>query len=52
VNAVHRDGDTAVDRESRELNVLSVGLDYRGDGYRLSADVGFQEHSSTRPVPA
>jgi iron complex outermembrane receptor protein len=44
VNAVHREGDTAVDRESRELNVLSVGLDYRGAGYRLSADVGFQEH--------
>jgi iron complex outermembrane receptor protein len=44
VNAVHRDGDTAVDRESRELNVLSVGLDYRGNNYRLSADAGFQEH--------
>jgi iron complex outermembrane receptor protein len=44
VNAVRRDGDTAVDRESRELNVLSVGLDYRGTGYRLSADAGFQEH--------
>jgi len=44
VNAVHRRGDTAVDRESRELNVLAVGLDYRGKGYRLSADAGFQEH--------
>jgi iron complex outermembrane receptor protein len=44
VNAVHRDGDTAVDRESRQLNVLSVGLDYRGNNYRLSADAGFQEH--------
>jgi iron complex outermembrane receptor protein len=44
VNAVHREGDTAVDRESRELNLLSVGLDYRGNNYRLSADAGFQEH--------
>jgi iron complex outermembrane receptor protein len=52
VNAVHRDGDTAVDRESRELNVLSVGLDYRGTGYRLSADVGFQEHALDAARPS
>jgi len=43
-NAVRRDGNTAIDREKRELNVVSVGLDYRGDNYRLSADIGFQEH--------
>lgn len=51
INAARRDGDTAVDRESRELNVLSVGMDYRGKNYRLSADVGFQEHKldSARP---
>jgi iron complex outermembrane receptor protein len=52
VNAVHRQGDTAVDRESRELNVLSVGLDYRGAGYRLSADVGFQEHALDNARPS
>jgi iron complex outermembrane receptor protein len=52
VNAVHRDGDTAVDRESRELNVLSVGFDYRGSGYRLSADVGFQEHALDAARPS
>jgi iron complex outermembrane receptor protein len=52
VNAVHRQGDTAIDRESRELNVLSVGLDYRGNGYRLSADVGFQEHALDNARPS
>jgi iron complex outermembrane receptor protein len=52
VNAVRRDGDTAVDREKRELNVLSVGLDYRGNNYRLSADVGFQEHKLDNPRPS
>jgi iron complex outermembrane receptor protein len=52
VNAVRRDGDTSVDREKRELNVLSVGLDYRGDNYRLSADVGYQEHKLTAPRPS
>lgn len=44
VNAVRRDGDTAVDRESRELSVYAVGMDYRGRGYRLSADLGHQDH--------
>jgi iron complex outermembrane receptor protein len=44
VNAVRRDGDTAVDRESRELSVYAIGMDYRGRGYRLSADVGHQDH--------
>jgi len=44
VNAVRRDGDTAVDRESRELSVYAVGVDYRGRGYRLSADIGHQDH--------
>ncbi len=52
VNAVRRDGDTAVDREARELNVLSVGLDYRGKGYRLSADAGFQEHALDAARPS
>jgi iron complex outermembrane receptor protein len=52
VNAARRDGDTAVDRESRELNVLSVGMDYRGNNYRLSADVGFQEHKLDNARPS
>lgn len=63
VNAVRRDGDTAVDRESRELSVYSVGVDYRGRGFRLSADLGHQDHqlrgarpsvtvSDALPIPA
>jgi iron complex outermembrane receptor protein len=52
INAARRDGDTAVDRESRELNVFSVGLDYRGGNYRLSADVGFQEHRLDNARPS
>ncbi len=49
VNAAHREGDTAVDRESRKLDVIAVGMDYRGDGYRLSADIGYQDHSLNSP---
>ncbi|MEH6433884.1 TonB-dependent receptor [Massilia sp. DD77] len=52
VNAVRRDGDTAVDREARELSVYSVGMDYRGRGFRLSADVGHQDHSLTGARPS
>lgn len=44
VNAARREGDTAIDRENRELSVFSVGVDYRGRGYRLSADLGHQDH--------
>ena len=44
VNAARREGDTAIARENRELSVFSVGVDYRGSGYRLSADLGHQDH--------
>ncbi|WEF34545.1 TonB-dependent receptor [Pseudoduganella chitinolytica] len=49
VNAVRRDGGTAVDREERELAVASVGLDWNGGNYRLSADVGYQDQELTAP---
>jgi len=52
VNAAHREGDTAVDRESRKLDVIAVGMDYRGDGYRLSADIGYQDHALHAPRPS
>jgi iron complex outermembrane receptor protein len=52
VNAVRRDGATGVDREGRELSVLSVGLDYRERNYRLSADLGYQNHDLTAPRPS
>ena len=51
LNAVRRDGDTAIDDESRELSVLAVGIDHRQARLRLSADLGYQDHrlSGTRP---
>ncbi|HWJ94236.1 MAG TPA: TonB-dependent receptor plug domain-containing protein, partial [Telluria sp.] len=52
VNAVRRDGGTAVDREQRELSLLSVGVDYRGKGYRLSADLGYQDHKLDNARPS
>nr|WP_314637880.1 TonB-dependent siderophore receptor [uncultured Janthinobacterium sp.] len=52
INAVRRDGDTAVDREKRELSVFSIGADYRGRDFRLSADAGYQEHKLRNPRPS
>lgn len=50
VNAAHREGGTGVDNEGVNLDVASVGLDWRSRNARLSADVGYQDHrlSQTR----
>nr|WP_307722095.1 TonB-dependent siderophore receptor [Duganella callida] len=52
VNVARRDGDTGVDREHRELTVASVGLDFQARDFRLSADVGYQDHKLTSPRPS
>lgn len=52
VNAARRDGGTAVEREERELDVLSLGADYRGDSFRVSADIGYQNHMIDAPRPS
>lgn len=44
LNMARRDGDSAVDGESGELSLLSLGVDYRGDNLRISADLGYQDH--------
>lgn len=43
-NGVYRQGDTPVDRESRELALGAIGLDFRGERLRLSADVGHSDN--------
>jgi len=52
INGVRRDGETAVDREERTLSVFSIGADYRGRGYRVSADVGYQNHRLDNARPS
>lgn len=51
-NLVRRSGETAVDGQGRELNVAALGLDYRGDRVRVSADVGYQDHRIKAPRPS
>lgn len=52
VNAARRDGETAVDDEKRRLDMFAVGLDQRGEHFRLSADVGYQDHDIDAPRPS
>ncbi|MFZ4875837.1 TonB-dependent receptor [Janthinobacterium sp. Mn2066] len=52
VNAAKRQGETSVKREDHDVGMFSVGLDYRGRGYRLSADAGYQNFDLTAPRPS
>jgi len=51
-NAVQRKGGTAIDDEHRELQLAALGADYRGRGYRLSADLGWQDSKLRNARPA
>ena len=43
VNAVHREGGTAVDGETRRLTAASIAFDYQGEKLRVTTDVGYQK---------
>lgn len=43
-NGVTNHGNTAVDGESNELDMATLGADYRGKALRISADLGYQDH--------
>lgn len=51
VNAVLRNGETAVDGQDRALSLLSAGFDYEGERLRYSADLGYQDHRIDAPRP-
>ncbi len=52
LNAVRRNGGTAVDDEHRKLSAYIIGLDYHGYGLRVSADVGYQDHQLDHSQPS
>lgn len=52
VNLVHREGETRIQDDRRRTTLLSTGLDYRGDNFRTSLDVGYQKKPSTAAQPA
>jgi iron complex outermembrane recepter protein len=43
MNAMARGGDTAIDNESRQQRLFTLGLDYQGDNLRVNADFGYQK---------
>jgi len=51
LNAASRDGESAVEHEEREMRVVGLGLDQRGDRARFSADLGWQTNRLDDPRP-
>ncbi|MCF7499808.1 TonB-dependent receptor [Pseudoalteromonas sp. L1] len=52
VNLVQRGGETSVDNQDRDLTVASVGVDHQSENFRVSLDLGFQDHQVDAPRPA
>ena len=51
LNLARRDGESSVEGKERELSVIGLGLDRRGDRARFSADFGWQDHRIDAPRP-
>lgn len=49
LNAVQRDGNTAIHHEDSRLTFATLGLDFTGEDLRLSADLSYQKQHITRP---
>ena len=52
INIVGRDGEDAVDNEDTKLGAMTIGWDHQADNFRLSADVGYQDHHIDSPRPS
>lgn len=51
-NVARRDGESSVDGQDRQLTVLGLGIDRRGERARFSADLGWQDHRIDAPRPS
>jgi len=51
INAVSREGESAVEDQDRSLGVVSIGTDYAGERFRFSADLGYQDNRIDAPRP-
>ncbi len=51
-NLAARDGETSVEDQERSLIVGALGVDYRGDRFRFSADIGLQDNRIDAPRPS
>lgn len=44
LNAVQRDGKTEVNDAKSRIGLVTLGVDWRGSGVRVSADLGYQDY--------
>lgn len=51
-NGVDRRGDTGVDGETRALQLLTLGTDFRSNDLRISADLGYQDQQLDASPPS
>jgi iron complex outermembrane receptor protein len=49
-NGSYRDGDTSTKNQSIELGNAALGLDYRGERFRMSLDLGYQNQNTQSPL--
>lgn len=49
-NGSYRNGDTSTNNQSIELGNAAVGLDYRGERFRTSLDLGYQNQNTQSPL--
>ncbi|WP_455925844.1 TonB-dependent receptor [Pseudomonas putida] len=47
LNLMQREGETAIDDQDQRSKLVTLGLDYHGDDFRLSADIGYQKQHLT-----
>jgi iron complex outermembrane receptor protein len=50
VNAAYRDGRTGVDDQSQRAGSVTVGIDYSGERFRVSADLGYHDMRTDAPT--
>ncbi|MEZ0316031.1 MAG: TonB-dependent siderophore receptor [Methylophilaceae bacterium] len=48
-NGVYTDGDTSVDDQSKRVAMGTLSLDYRGDQFRVTSDLGYRKNDSYVP---
>ena len=48
-NGAYSDGDTSTDTQSKKVAMGALALDYRGDQFRIAADVGYRKNNTQSP---
>ncbi|OOF52862.1 TonB-dependent receptor [Rodentibacter trehalosifermentans] len=52
LNAAHTEGESAIDSDKARNTVFHLGLDWKGDKARVSADLGYQKNHLSNPRPS